>query len=281
MESTERLTHLRFVLSPSEEQPLPLTVESLGHNRDQEKVDRPQGYPLYHWIQTERGEGRIAYDDKTVSLPPGSGVLLIPHAPHRYAAVEGSGWETFYLTFGGSASEAILESLGMNRSAYYKWEPDTPFTRQMQQMLRRSETDDDVFGLQLSADAYRFLVMLKKYGQLHNNAPISRNVEKLRPLIEWMEGHLADPDIGLPELAAVLGVSPRHLNGLFRQTFGLSPYAYFINLRIRKAKELLVMQPSAPVRQIGELVGFRDASHFVATFRRSASMTPDQFRRLH
>lgn len=277
----DRSTHLRFVLSPSEDQPLPLIVESLGHNRDQEKVDRPQGYPVYHWIQTERGEGKIEFENKTISLAPGSGVLLLPHAAHRYEASGGARWETFYLTFGGPAAEAILQSLDMNRSAYYEWEDETPFTLQKEHMISRDNAGEDVFGLHLSADTYRFLVMLGKYGQLHNNAPISRNVEKLRPLIDWMEGHLNDADIGLPELAAVLGVSPRHLNGLFRQTFSQSPYAYFISLRIRKAKELLVMHPSVPVRHIGEKVGFRDPSHFVATFRRSAGMTPEQFRQLH
>lgn len=277
----DRLTHLRFVLTPAEEKPLPLIAESLGHNRDQEKVDRPQGYPIYHWIQTERGEGRIEYGDTALFLRPGSGLLLLPHTPHRYEAASGTRWETFYLTFGGPAAEAILESLDMNRSAYYEWEADTPFTRLAEQMLRRSETGDDVFGLHLSADTYRFLVMLNTYGQLHNKTTISRNVEKLRPLIEWMEEHLSDADVGLPELAGALGVSPRHLNGLFRQTFNLSPYAYFINLRVRKAKELLLLHPSSPVRRIGEQVGFRDASHFVATFRRSAGMTPEQFRKLH
>ncbi|MNN78108.1 Transcriptional activator NphR [compost metagenome] len=68
---------------------------------------------------------------------------------------------------------------------------------------------------------------------------------------------------------------------MFLQTFGLSPYAYFVRLRIRKSKEMLVTQPDLTVKAISWLVGFRDVSHFVATFRKQSGTTPDQFRRLH
>ncbi len=96
-----------------------------------------------------------------------------------------------------------------------------------------------------------------------------------------MEVHYHNPDIGLDDLADVLGISSRYLSTLFNQTFGMSPYVYFINVRLRKAKELLAGKEEYTVTRIAEDVGFRDVSHFVATFRRSTGMTPEQFRKLH
>ncbi|MNV55851.1 HTH-type transcriptional activator RhaS [compost metagenome] len=138
-----------------------------------------------------------------------------------------------------------------------------------------------MFGLTAATDAYRFLLTLSKYGQLHNNTTISRNVDKLQPLLKWMDSHYGDPDLGLNDLADQLGVSGRYLNNLFIQTFGLSPYAYFVRLRIRKSKEMLVSQPDLTVKIISQRVGFRDVSHYVATFRKQSGTTPEQFRRLH
>lgn len=270
----------RIVFAQEGGQHLPITLDSMGYNPDQEKVSRPDGYDTYHWLQTSEGEGIIHFDNKTITLPEGSGLLLLPYTPHRYEASTAN-WRTYYLTFGGSSAGSILETLGLNSNSYYRWESEAPLNHLLKEMLDRHDPSQDMFSLGVSTDAYRFLLTLSKYGQLHNNTTISRNVDKLQPLLKWMDSHYDDPDLGLTDLADQLGVSGRYLNNLFVQTFGLSPYAYFVRLRIRKSKELLVSQPELTVKTISKLVGFRDVSHYVATFRKQSGATPEQFRRLH
>ncbi|MDQ0195445.1 AraC family transcriptional regulator [Paenibacillus wynnii] len=272
--------HRRIVFNQEGGQHLPITLDSVGHNPEQEKVTRPDGYPVYHWIQTVCGEGNIYFENNTLNLREGSGVLLPPHTPHRYEGVT-SDWQTYYLTFGGSSTRQILETLGIKSSSLYRWENEAPLSDMLNDMLAWQEEHQDMFGLQASTDAYHFLITLSKYGQLHNNAAISRNIDKLQPLLKWMDLNFGDPDIGLYDLSTQLGVSGRYLNSLFMQTFGLSPYAYFVRMRMRKAKEMLVSQPAMTVKTISQLVGFRDVSHFVATFRKQSGTTPEQFRRLH
>jgi AraC-like DNA-binding protein len=285
MELQERIIlleaeHRRIVFTQEGGQHLPITLDSMGYNPEQEPISRPDGYPMYHWIQTAEGEGTIFFENKTLMLTEGSGVLLFPHVPHRYEAVSGD-WSTCYLTFGGSSAAHILESLGIQSSSFYRWESEAPLSGMLQEMLDWQETHQDMFGLRASTGAYEFLVTLSKYGQLHNNTAISRNIDKLQPLLKWMDQNYGDPDIGLYDLSARLDVSGRYLNSLFMQTFGLSPYAYFVRLRVRKSKELLISQRAATVKAISQQVGFRDVSHFVATFRKQSGTTPEQFRRLH
>lgn len=271
----------RIVFAQESGQQLPITLDSMGYNPDQEKVSRPQGYHTYHWLQTAHGEGIIHLDNKKITLAEGSGILLMPGTPHHYESLSSEVWCTYYLTFGGASARNILDSLGMNRSLLYRWESEAPLSHMLEEMLDRHDAADDMFSLGESSDAYRFLLTLNKYGQLHNNTAISRNVDKLQPLLKWMDSHYGDPDVGLFDLAAQLEVSGRYLNSLFLQTFGLSPYAYFVRLRIRKSKELLVTQPGLTVKAISQRVGFRDVSHFVATFRKQSAVTPEQFRKLH
>lgn len=271
----------RIVFGHVSGQQLPLTLESMGYNPDQEKVSRPDGYHVYHWLQTAEGEGIIHIEDKRLTLAQGSGVLLLPGTPHRYESLTSAPWCTYYLTFAGNSSQHILESLDMHSDAFYRWESEAPLATMLKEMLERHDAAADMFSLGVSADAYRFLLTLNKYGHLHNNTSISRNVDKLQPLLKWMDSHYADPEIGLNDLASQLDVSGRYLNSLFLQTFGLSPYAYFVRLRIRKSKELLLSQPGLTVKAVSQLVGFRDVSHFVATFRKQSAVTPEQFRRLH
>lgn len=274
------IIHRRIVFPHEGGQHLPITLDSIGHNHQQERVNRPDGYETYHWLQTTSGEGVIHYENTTLTLPADSGILLLPYTPHRYEA-SAANWSTSYLTFGGSSAGSILETLGMNINSFYRWEHEAPLTCLLREILDDYDASQDMFGLAASTDAYHFLLTLSKYGQLHNNTTISRNADKLQPLLKWMDGHYGDPDLGLSDLADQLRVSERYLSKLFLQTFELSPYAYFVRLRIRKSKEMLISQPELTVKAISQLVGFRDVSHYVATFRKQSGTTPEQFRKLH
>ena len=61
-----------------------LSSDSIGNRWLQEPVVRPNGFPLYHWIQTERGEGLLTLEGQKLLLKPGDGVLIAPHVPHEY-----------------------------------------------------------------------------------------------------------------------------------------------------------------------------------------------------
>ncbi|GIO35902.1 transcriptional regulator [Paenibacillus antibioticophila] len=270
----------RFVFPSSANPHLPLIVESVGCNPDQEKVNRPEGYPCYHWLQTDDGEGRITYAGETIILKPNSGILLPPGMPHAYEAIDRNKWGTYYLTFGGEAAGAILSAYAIHEPARFDWESDSVLSGILASIVDQLQLGEDPFGLEVSSAAYRFLGLLSKYGQA-SRIPVTRGIEKLQPLLTWISQNYDNPDIGLDTLAEVLNISGRQLNQLFQSIFAISPYAYLIQHRIHKAKEQLAGQPDLTVIQIAGESGFRDASHFVATFRRHTGMTPQQFRKLH
>ncbi|WP_068784817.1 AraC family transcriptional regulator [Paenibacillus phocaensis] len=270
----------RFVFSPAATPDLPLLLESVGYNPNQEKITRPEGYPYYHWLQTAEGEGEITLGSGKVPLPPGSGMLLPPGMPHAYEAKRSPKWETYYLTFGGAAAGSILAAFGIREAALFRWEAEAPLTPLLGQLLNKLDRLQDFFGLETSTEVYRFLAVLSQFGQVSSSA-VPRNMEKLGPLLAWMEQEYGNPDVGLDTLAEVVGMSGRHLSKLFQQTFGIAPYSYLTQMRIHKAKEHLASEPGVTVAAIAGKTGFRDASHFVATFRKHTGMTPQQFRRLH
>ncbi|MFC3800162.1 helix-turn-helix domain-containing protein [Cohnella sp. GCM10012308] len=273
-------TYRRFAIPSGQTGQLPLFVETIGTVREAGKIARPTGYPFYHWLQTLGGEGAFSVDSHKYSLPAGSGILVPPEAPHVYEPASEE-WETAYLTFGGSAAATMLIALGLIEPAPIRWEQASPLADYLEKMLDRIESDADPFGLEASADAYRFLLTLRRHGKSGRQDSVDRASWRLRPLIEWMERHYDDPDAGLTDMRSVLGMPPSTMNELFRRAFGQSPYNYFIELRIRKAKEMLIGRPQETVSRIATLAGFRDTSHFVATFRRKTGLPPDKFRQLY
>ncbi|MBB6632856.1 AraC family transcriptional regulator [Cohnella thailandensis] len=271
----------RRIVPSSPAETLPLQLESIGVSPEQEKIVRPKGYPYYHWLQTVEGEGEFTANGRTWKMTKRSGVLLSPHIPHRYEAIAGP-WHTAFITFHGSLAAHFVQSFGWRESERFHWEAgNDSLLAILADMLTRAEAGGDPSGWRTSSDLYRFLTHLKTNARTDNRPSMSKRFERIQLLLDWLETEFANPAIGLAEMSHLLEIGERQLNEKFRELYGLTAYAYLIQLRIRKAKEWLPSRQDWTVRRIGEAVGFRDASHFVATFRRLEGMTPDSYRKLH
>ncbi|QKS72978.1 AraC family transcriptional regulator [Paenalkalicoccus suaedae] len=258
---------------------LPLFVESVGYNPQELDFNRPEGYPHYHWLQTTDGEGLFTFQGQSYPLPKGRGIFINPYTPHAYHTVKRP-WSTAYITFGGASVSSILTALELNGSAVYEEPRDEPLTQIIYKMMEEVQTNIEFSSLQLSRYLYDFLIQLKQHARANNSHSLSHFYEKVRPIVDWLEISFAE-DIGLADIAKHANVSPQYLNRLFQETFSSSPYSFLVQLRIRKAKELLVASPDLPLNQVASLTGFKDVSHFVATFRRREQITPKQYRILH
>ena len=80
----------------------------------------------------------------------------------------------------------------------------------------------------------------------------------------------------LDELSREVGLSPHYLNSTFARTFGLPPHAYQLQLRIKRAIELLRGQDC--LATIALSLGFADQSHFTRQFKRVVGVSPGAFR---
>lgn len=81
---------------------------------------------------------------------------------------------------------------------------------------------------------------------------------------------------GLADLAAEAGLSPWHLNRVFRREVGLPPHAYQNQLRLNRAKILL--RGDLPLAQVAASVGFADQAHFTRQFKKAFGVTPGKYR---
>ncbi|WP_274649600.1 AraC family transcriptional regulator [Paenibacillus humicola] len=261
------------------EESLPLFVESIGYNPQEQDFVRTGGYPYYHWLQTLEGEGRFSFNGQEYLLSKGRGIFLKPYTPHSYFT-SGPKWSTVYVTFGGASAVSILDSLRLNVSSLYTDLSDLPFASVIEEMLIKIDTDSEFSKLDLSAYLYQFLINLRKYGKTHNQPSLSHFYDKVRRLVEWLETVYAE-DITLKDMAGRLHVSEQYLNRLFQETFGISPYSFLIRLRIWKAKEMLIQNPDMPLKQLAIRTGFNDVSYFISAFRKREGLTPKKYRLLH
>lgn len=88
----------------------PFIYDSIGNHWLQDATSRPNGYPFYHYLQTESGCGRITIQGKSYLLHEQEGVLIAPSIRHSYLA-QTPEWYTCFCTFSGTVEGSISKIL--------------------------------------------------------------------------------------------------------------------------------------------------------------------------
>jgi transcriptional regulator GlxA family with amidase domain len=95
---------------------------------------------------------------------------------------------------------------------------------------------------------------------------------KLANVIKMMEENIEEP-ISPSLLAQEVGMSTRQLERLFRRYLDRSPKRYYMELRLQKARNLL-MQTDMSVINVALACGFTSPSHFSKCYRSQYDTTP-------
>jgi len=102
---------------------------------------------------------------------------------------------------------------------------------------------------------------------------------KLSRVIQMMEQNIEEP-ISPATLAHDVGMSTRQLERLFRRYLSRSPKRYYMELRLQKARNLL-MQTDMSVINVALACGFASPSHFSKCYRAHYDTTPYRERGTH
>jgi transcriptional regulator GlxA family with amidase domain len=113
--------------------------------------------------------------------------------------------------------------------------------------------------------------------RLETHARYAIDSPKLAQIIRLMEEALEDPP-GIRRLADRVGISVRQVERLFREQLGTSPKAFYLDLRLARARTLL-RQTVAPVIGIALDCGFGSTSHLSHAYKRAFGIAPTDERR--
>jgi transcriptional regulator GlxA family with amidase domain len=101
---------------------------------------------------------------------------------------------------------------------------------------------------------------------------LGANQPKLTEAVELMEANLEEL-INLDDLSSLVGISRRQLERLFKKYLGCVPRRYYLDLRLKKSRQLL-LQTGGSVSEIAIACGFVSASHFSKSYREMFGLSP-------
>ena len=84
--------------------------------------------------------------------------------------------------------------------------------------------------------------------------------------------------MSLSVLAEEFHLNPQYISQLFKNEIGVNFLSYLTNIRMEKAKKLL-LSTSISVAEVAEKSGYGDYRVFTKVFKKSEGITPSQYRR--
>jgi transcriptional regulator GlxA family with amidase domain len=99
---------------------------------------------------------------------------------------------------------------------------------------------------------------------------------KLTEAVSLMEANIEEP-LSTDDIAGLVGISRRQLERLFKQYLGSLPSRYYLELRLKRARQLL-LETNNSIVQVGLMCGFSSGSHFSTAFGALFGNTPREER---
>ncbi len=238
-----------------------LSVERKGNGRYQRSVAQPGTFWLCPAGTYETDISLSGAMEETVHifLPPD---LLCRTALEEYEIDPSN----IALDYAGGAHDPLLNQIALSFQAMRE-RPGDALNRLMSDSLRVTLAAH-LLRNYLSSPEQRTRSAHTLHGKI--------DMKRLQRVLDMVEAN-PQADFSLRELADEACLSPFHFSRAFHNTTGLSPFQYVTERRIEKARAAL-MSSDRSLSQISADVGFATQASFTRAFKRSAGVTPGQFR---
>lgn len=213
-------------------------------------------------------DGSMSLEQSGRSFVADKGELLLVdcYQPHTYYA---NGHATIlWVHFDGGSSRNWFEHL-----------------TQKSQMIKASTDCMDIMasvieGIRSNRDEYFLsgLIHALLCTLSHVPAPTKNTSSSIKKAIAYMEENL-EQDLTVAQIASLVHFSAPYFSKVFKGVTGSSPYSYLIDIRIKKAKKLLI-QSTLPISVIASETGFQSTENFIYCFKQRNGISPLKFRSL-
>lgn len=269
-----------------------LSVTGAGYQPAQPGCDElpPRRHPPGHFYLWDAGRllseyavvyvthGAGEFDSQgtgPIGLTAGDALVLFPGVWHRYRPRKKTGWGIHWVHFQGDTADR-LRADGVLK-------PDRAVLRIGLEPLILQAFRDVLDALRAEPAGFVQIAAAKTLeilARLVGAASAGRAVPRLQEVVSRARLRLEEDPGGLPvvdEMIEEFDVSRTHFFRIFKEQTGQSPYKYHLQLKIRRAGEML-RDSNLTVKQISIALGFRNPYHFSKLFRTKTGTSPREYR---
>ena len=109
---------------------------------------------------------------------------------------------------------------------------------------------------------------------------ITKKTEKSVSVVEHAKSYILShysSDLSLDDMSRIVDISPYYFSKIFKEETGVNFIDYLTNIRIDKAKELL-LGTDYSMKEICAMIGYSDPNYFSRAFKKNVGVTPTEFK---
>jgi AraC-like DNA-binding protein/quercetin dioxygenase-like cupin family protein len=245
-------------------------VEARGHRWERDGL--PEGILIY----CTEGNGHYRQEDREYEVQPGDLLYCPPRTHHGYWADAEHPWTIHWMHLSGDLLpryESLLGLIERGPVRHIGLHDDiiAGFTRLVTHPPLSSADASQWFCVQANA-----VTILGHIAALpHNISDIAAAYVPIQKAIALMRASLDQP-FDLPRFAHEAGYGIRHFTRQFRRVAGLPPGDWFIQQKMRRARELLTL-PNIRVKGVAARLGYTDPLYFSRVFKRIVGLPPEAY----
>ncbi|WP_256975790.1 AraC family transcriptional regulator [Paenibacillus sp. MY03] len=122
-------------------------------------------------------------------------------------------------------------------------------------------------------------ILTQIISDLRSQAVTGHTNTMIESTIDYMVNHYAE-NMTVEELAAMAGMSSSHYSRLFKKYVSASPIHYLTQLRMDRAKELLILS-DYKLKAVAQSIGYEDELYFSRLFKKFTGQSPSQYAKTH
>lgn len=248
----------------------------------------PHWHDEFEIIQVLQGDIKITVSSDTYIFNKGDMALINFKDIHQIQSLE---------------SESLLQIIQINAKFM---DTHFPYITDMKFKCNGLKDSNDINSINLLAlkkligyiigiliekkEGYKYEVissLYKLFGMLENTLPYkievegainenNSNFQRLSKIIEYIEQNFIN-EININTLADMLHLNKYYLSHFFKDHTGLSIGQYITNLRMEKAKELLINTDDS-ITNIVLLCGFKNVKYFYKVFKEAYKCSPAEYK---
>jgi len=223
-----------------------------------------------------RGSGIFETQDTRYRVEPGTLLIIRPGKWHRYRPNPDTGWTENYVGFDGH-----IPRLNLDEKGSYARKPLIAIGMREEFI----DTYDKIFDLvreekpgfqQVAAGMVMKLLgyMVSVEKQLNFTG---KRIEKIIREACFLMREQVGEDMDFESYARQNHIGYAYFRKMFRQYTGTAPGQYQLDLKISKARELLIATDLS-VKEIAFQLGFHSIHYFSRIFKKKTGLSPSEFR---
>lgn len=257
------------------------------------KAYPPREHPSGYYFSWEKGrilnefqiiyitDGSGIFENKSGAFRLKSGTIIIirPHTWHRYKPDRNTGWVENYIGLDGEWARQLLNKTffpkeksiidcGMRPEfidVFYK----------IFDLVKKEKPGFQQIASGLIIKALGHIVTLQKQNQFSGT-----QIEKVIQNARFQIRENIEEEIDWKQLASDNNIGYSYFRKMFKKYTGFSPHQYHLEMKIFRAKELILTSDRS-IKEISYELGFQSAYYFSRLFKKKVGNNPSELRTMN